>query len=250
MTVVLSGVAGDTTNVSPVPSVHADDSFDYLPIPERGNDVTVEDKTYSDWWMPEEELTADEYLDEIRPRGDGSLSVTGEELGDWPLHHDPNFEALTYGERRPAYVNQLKKLTEGDGVLFYTGLRQKDTDCLHRYAIGYFVVETVAHIAEMEGEKARSCIRNRPENAHTKRFEATGELDDSLIVVDGSEGGVFERAHRISTRAENGHYYMSDNLTDSLGVGGKTPYLGGVKQAHSIDVSVEKTLKSLRGQGD
>jgi len=132
--------------------------------------------------------------------------------------------------------------------LFYTGLRERDTDCLHRYVIGYFAVEAVAHISEMRDKKAHSKLRERPENAHAKRFEATGELDENLIVVDGYEGGVFERPYRISTRAENGHYYMCDELADSLGVDDETLYLGGVKQAHSIDVTLEKALKELRGE--
>jgi len=243
MTVVLSGVAGDTTNVSPVPRLHDGSSFDYLPIPERDRDATTEKTTYSDWYMPEEGTTADEYLEEIRPRGDGSLRISGDEIGDWPLHHDPNFDALTYGERRPAYVNRLRELDEGDGVVFYTGLR---TDAgLHRYLVGYFVVNEAVYVGGMEDEEAREVLRRHPRNAHTKRFEATGEVDEDLVIVDGKDGAVFEEAHRISRRSDNGHYYLYDHLSEELEPLSKEPYLGGVKQAHTFDVSVGEFLDEV-----
>lgn len=44
MTVALLGIGADSTNVSPVPPIYPDNSFEYLPIPE--SDSTVESKTY------------------------------------------------------------------------------------------------------------------------------------------------------------------------------------------------------------
>jgi len=243
MTVVLSGVAGDTTNVSPVPHLHEDGSFDYLPIPERGRDVTTEGTTYADWYMPEEGATADRYLEEIRPRGDGSLRVGDGELGDWPLHHDPNFDALTYGERRPAYVNRLRELGEGDAVFFYTGLRSDAG--LHRYLVGYVVVDNVSYVGGMDEDDAREALRRHPENAHSKRFEATGEVDENLVVVTGSDGELFGEAHRISRRSDNGHYYLREGLAEELGPRADEPYLGGVKQAHTFGVSTGEFLDAV-----
>ncbi|MFW5929814.1 MAG: hypothetical protein ACOCT0_05280, partial [Halobacteriota archaeon] len=132
MTVVLSGVAADTTNVRPTPAVDEEGGFDYVPIPERSRDATVETESYGSWEV--RDGVAADHVDVVRPRGDGSLVVRGDEVRGWPLHHDPNFEALTYGERRPAYTALLRELDPGDAVVFYTGLRSGGRR--HRYVIG------------------------------------------------------------------------------------------------------------------
>ena len=46
MTVVLVGVAADTTNVEPVPTVDEVGRFDYVPIPEAYAERTTETRTY------------------------------------------------------------------------------------------------------------------------------------------------------------------------------------------------------------
>jgi len=243
--IVLSGVAADTTNAEPTPCLYDDGGFDYIPIPEAARNDTAETKTYAD--VPTRNGTADRYLDRIYPGG-GDHAVEGDALADFPVHHDPNFEALTYGERRPAYVGRLRRLEEGDAVAFYTGLSTKDGNTRHRYVIGYFVVENVVYFENFDDEEARRRIREHPENAHTKRFEATGEVDDNLVVVEGKGGGLFDEAFRISQRTPSGHYYLRDALQDTLdpepsGRDDRNAYLGGVKQAHVLRVDIDPLLK-------
>jgi len=166
------------------------------------------------------------------------------------LHHDPNFDALTYGERRPAYVERLRRLDEGDGVGFYTGLNDGGT--MHRYLIGYFLVDEVAYFDAMDDDEARRRIREHPDNAHTKRFEATGRVDDSLVIVEGREGGLFGTAFRLSKRTPSGHYYLRDELQDAFspepsGRDDRNAYLGGIKQAHVLNVGVDEFLGLARG---
>lgn len=251
--IVLSGIAADTTNASPTPRLYAEGDgnrgggFDYIPIPETARDATAETRTYAD--VPTHDGTAAEYLDRIYPGG-GDEAVEGEALADWPLHHDPNFEALTYGECRPAYVERLRRLEEGDAVAFYTGLVDGSSDAPHRYVIGYFVVDNVVYFGALGDETARRRIREHPENAHTKRFEATGELDDNLVVVEGKEGGLFDTAFRISQRTQSGHYYLRDSLQDTLdpepsGRKERNAYLGGVKQAHVLRVDTDSFLETV-----
>lgn len=241
MTVVLSGVAADTTNTSPVPEVDADGGFDYVPIPERAREATTEETTYGDWRLLDGS-TAAEHLDEIRPQGDRSRIVDGDEVEDWPLHHDPNFEAATYGERRPAYTTRLLELEAGDLVAFYTGLRGEDA--LHRYLIGYLEVDEVHDVDGMERERAAEVLRASPENAHSKRFEATDEVDDGLVVVEGRSGELFDRAFGISQRRSNGHYYLDEELQESWRPRNtaSNAYLGGVKQAHLLEVDAAEFL--------
>jgi len=243
----LSGVAADTTNTKPTPRLYDDGGFDYVPIPETSRDATVETRTYTD--VPTRGGTADEYLDRIYPGG-GERALEGDALADFPLHHDPNFEALTYGERRPAYVKRLRKLEEGDAVAFYTGLSNVSEDALHRYVIGYLVVDNVVYFDTFDDSEARERIREHPENAHTKRFEATGEVDDNLVIVEGREGGLLGEAFRISKRVPSGHYYLSDDLQEAFdpepsGRDDRNAYLGGIKQAHLLRVGVEDFLGTV-----
>ncbi|MCX2818984.1 hypothetical protein EGH25_06420 [Haladaptatus sp. F3-133] len=243
--IVLSGVAADTTNVSPVPRIYDDGGFDYVPIPEEARDATTETRTYAD--IPTREGTAAGYLDAVHPGG-GDEAVTGDGIGSFPLHHDPNFDALTYGERRPAYVNRLTRLEEGDAVVFYTGLRSDGADGLHRYAIGYIVVEDTVYFKPLDGDEARRRIRDHTENAHAKRFESTGTVDGNLVIVDGYDGGLFNRAYRLSERTASGQYYLRDGLQDALdpepsGRDDRNAYLGGVKQAHVLRVGIDGFLR-------
>ena len=245
--IVLSGVAADTTNAKPTPRLYDDGGFDYVPIPETARDATIETKTYAG--VSTRNGTADEYLDRIYPGG-GDRAVSDDELEDFPLHHDPNFEALTYGERRPAYVKRLRKLKEGDAVAFYTGLSNSSEDALHRYVIGYFVVDNVVYFDALNDPEARERIREHPENAHTKRFEATGEVDDNLVIVEGREGGLLDEAFRISQRIPSGHYYLRDDLQEAFdpepsGRDDRNAYLGGIKQAHVLRVGVEDFLDTI-----
>ncbi|MFP4188406.1 MAG: hypothetical protein ACLFR5_03245 [Halobacteriales archaeon] len=242
--IVLSGVAADTTNASPVPRLYKDGGFDYVPIPEESRNATTETRTYAD--VSVRDGTAAGYLDAVYPGG-GDDAVEGDALASFPVHHDPNFDALTYGERRPAYVERLRRLEGGDAVVFYTGLRSDDTDGLHRYAIGYLVVDEVVYFEALDDETARRRIREHPENAHAKRFAATGEVDDNLVVVDGRDGVLFDRAYRLSKRTPSGHYYLRDELQEALdpepsGRDDRNAYLGGVKQAHVLRSGIDGFL--------
>ena len=245
--IVLSGVAADTTNAEPTPRLYDDESFDYIPIPETARNATAETRTYAD--VSTRDGTADEYLECIYPGG-GDRAVSGDKLADFPLHHDPNFEALTYGERRPAYVKRLRRLEKGDAVAFYTGLRDSTGDALHRYVVGYFVVDNVVYFDALDDSEARERIREHPENAHTKRFEATGEVDDNLVIVEGKKGGLLDEAFRISKRVPSGHYYLNDDLQEAFdpepsGRDDRNAYLGGIKQAHVLRVGVDNFLGTI-----
>ena len=244
--IVLSGIAADTTNASPTPRLYEDGSFDYIPIPETARDETAETRTYADFSTRNGK--AADYLDRIYPGG-GDEAIKSDALSDFPVHHDPNFEALTYGECRPAYVKRLRRLEEGDAVAFYTGLRDKESDALHRYVIGYFVVDNVVYFEDFDDETVLRRIRDHPENAHAKRFEATGRVDENLVIVEGKDGGLLDTAFRISQRTPSGHYYLRDALQDTFdpepsGREDRNAYLGGIKQSHVLRVDTDTFLET------
>jgi len=263
MTVALLGIGADSTNSEPAPPVYPDGRFEYVPIPEKGGpDGTTETRTYGSTPLRHREGSMADYLDVIRPRPgeeDGPV-LSGEELAAWPLHVDPNFEALTYGETtsRGAYTALLRELDPGDGVAFYTGLRSGEGGYRHRYVIGYFTVTEVVDcrrlgpagtsFTELSADDQAALMGRHAENAHAKRFRATGRLanGDGLVIVDGTEpGGLLERAFPISERRRGGHYYLTDDLQRALdpapgGNPDRNAYLGGIKPAHELDVSVDR----------
>ena len=261
--IALVGIGADSTNSAPTPRGYDDGRFEYIPIPEkRGPDGTTETKTYGTATLRHREGTMAEYLETIRPRpgAEDPSAYTGDCLAKWPLHHDPNFGALTYGETtsRAAYTNLLTDLRAGDGVAFYTGLRDADAGYRHRYLIGYFTVRKVVDCRRIAYEGERVSFTDLPadeqaalmdahsENAHAKRFQATGRLTDGdgLVIVDGTPPcGLLDRAVPISEVNSGGHHYLTDDLQAVLdpapgGNPDRNAYLGGVKPAHELRISV------------
>lgn len=255
MTVVLLGIGADSTNTAPTPPLYPDGRFEYIPIPEP--EETVETRTYGNTTLRHQDATMADYLDSITPGG-GGQTYTGRQMADWPLHHDPNFEALTYGETtsRGAYTKILRELSAGDMVAFYTGLRSDDTTYRHRYIIGYFTVSAIidcqnidhdgdtVSFSELPADEQADLMDAHSANAHAKRFEASGEIaaNDGLVIVAGRDpGGLLDTARRISTHHGRGHHYLTDELQRTFdpepgGNPERNAYLGGIKKAHVLDI--------------
>jgi hypothetical protein len=270
MTVALLGIGADTTNAAPTPPVFPDGTFEYIPIPEaRGPDGTTESQTYGTTPLRHGDGTLADYLDTITPRPGDGPTLTGADLANWPLHYDPNFEALTYGETtsRPAYTAILRRLEPGDVVAFYTGLQAPDGDRRHRYVIGYFTVAEIvdcqaldsggspASFTDLSTADRESLLAEHPDNAHVKRFQATGEIHDGdgLVIVDGREpASLLDEAVRISERHDSGHYYLTDDFQDRFrpepgGNPDRNAHLGGVKTAHVLDVEPDAFRAIVEG---
>lgn len=260
MTVALLGVGADSTNASPTPPVYPDGTFEYIPIPEsQGPEGTVETRTYGNTALRHQDAPMADYLDTIVPDPNEGTRFSGEQLADWPLHHDPNFEALTYGETtsRGSYTRILRTLEPGDLVAFYTGLRTDDAAYRHRYIIGYFTVAAVVDLqrverdgrdvrfSELPADERGALMDEHSENAHAKRFHATGEIaaNDGLVIVDGTEpGGLLDEAFCISQHGGGGHHYLTDDLQEAFAPepGGnpeRNAHLGGIKTAHVLDIA-------------
>lgn len=264
MTVALLGIGADSTNASPTPPVLEDGRFEYIPIPEsQGPMGTTETLTFGSAPLRHHEGKMADYLDTITPEWGGDERLRTDDLADWPLHHDPNFDALTYGETnsRGAYTKLLLSLDSGDLVAFYTGLQSESGGARHRYVIGYFTVNEIVDCQRIEFEGERVPFSDLPrtvqerfaerhaDNAHVKRYEATGSFaaaDDGLVIVDGREpGGLLDRAFRISEQHARGHYYLTDELETAFspapgGNPDRNAYLGGIKNAHALDIDPQQ----------
>lgn len=259
-------MGADSTNSSPIPPVYSDNKFEYIPIPEsRGPEGTTEKRTFGNSKLRHQDASMADYLDYIKPTEDDSKKYTSDRLAGWPLHYDPNFEALTYGEStsRGSYTRVIRNLSEGDVVAFYTGLKGDDTKYTHRYIIGYFTVDSIIDFQGLsrDGEEIRfsdlsageqnDLIEQHKENAHAKRFEASGEIadNDGLVIIDGKKpGGLLDEAFRISQHSGGGHHYLTEELQEEFSPeqGGnpkRNAYLGGIKQAHKLDISLDRFRK-------
>jgi hypothetical protein len=229
MTVVLAGVGADTTNVGALAPLYDDGRFEYVPIPEKTRE-TSESATLGSWELRGDDGVAADLMTRITPQPvhDGAETVSGDALASWPLHRDPNFEALTYGEHRTSgYVSRLRALEPGDVVGFYAGLRRPDGDRAHRHLIGYFTVDRVDVVTpEMLRADREAILAAHPENAHAKRArDGDLYLEKPVVIVDGREpGGRFERDpirisdYYVAAGNERPQYYLRETVASAWDV--------------------------------
>ncbi|WP_254863666.1 hypothetical protein [Halovivax gelatinilyticus] len=229
MSVVCCGIGADTTNLGALGPLYDDGTFAYVPIPEK-TERTSERETLGSWSLPDGRSAAD-LATRIRPRpvADPEFVVTGETLETWPLHHDPNFRSLTYGEHRTSgYATRLGALEPGDVVGFYAGLRRPGGERAHRYLIGYMTVETVDVVTpDADPVECARILDRHPDNAHTKRARE-GRLyrdEKAVVLIDGREpGGLFcrhpIRLSEYTTKPGNQRpsYYLRSSVADRLRV--------------------------------
>lgn len=253
VTLVLCGVGADTGNVRPVPAVDADGRVEYVPIPEKGE--TAETATYGTIERRHADGVLAEGIEGVRPGSDGHWVTDEGAIRDQPVHHDPNLDALTYGEHRPGYVAKLRDLDPGDVVAFYGGFPGPESDYKHRSLFGYFTVADAPTVLDpgMSHDQKRRLLDDHPENAHTRRFEGHGDLyyhdpeftdrPRPVVVVPGREpGGLLDRAVRLSDRRRGPNYYMDEDVAATLHPASRTDHgthLGGFKPAVRCDLSGE-----------
>ncbi|WP_439025622.1 hypothetical protein [Haloarchaeobius sp. DT45] len=237
MTVVCCGIGADTTNVSlrdsRVPTIDEAGRFEYVPIPEKSRE-TSEESTYGKIPLRTGDGTLADLLASLTPDPDGAgdTITDSDAIAAYPPHHDPNFDALTYGEHRPGYTGRLAALDadDEDAVAFYAGL-EDDDGRLHRYIVGWFpVVRTTVVEADDDPDIKREKLARHPDNAHTKR--AIDGLpfrnDRRVVLLDGDTesdlgGGLLDRAGpKMSTFAafdgERRGYFLDDEFVREFAV--------------------------------
>lgn len=260
MTVVLAGIGADTTNLGALGPLYADGRFEYVPIPEKTRETT-ESKTLGSWAFRYDDRTAADLATRIRPRPvrEKHHVVTGEAVAEWPVHRDPNFEALTYGEHRTTgYLGRLRALEPGDVVGFYAGLRGPD-DRAHRYLIGYMTVAEVTVVTpDMDDETRRRLLARHPDNAHTKRAQDGRPYlaEKSLVIVDGCRpGGLFERhpirlsEYTVKPGNTRAGYYLRESIAAAWNVveGGRNM---AYKPAYRCNIRARDFVSAVGRPGD
>ena len=193
--------------------VNADGRFVYVPIPER----TTE-------FHPGLARHYREVLSPLRAFGRGvhadyrHHTKLPRTLHRRPMHLDPDFCHLTYGDVGHRRGKTLSTMTGGDLVVFYAGLRPTHA-CEHRliYAlVGLYVVDEVVTAESVP-------MPRRHENAHTRKL-VHGPTD---IVVRARRGvsGRFDRAVPIGHYRENAYRVRPDVLNAWGGLTVKNGYI-------------------------
>ncbi|WP_411967521.1 hypothetical protein [Haloferax sp. YSSS75] len=253
MTVVLVGVGADTEHLRPALRLTNGGHFDYIPIPESY--PSTEEATYGNWELQHNGGYASDVVEAISPKGKDSQWIKdSSSIATHPVHHDPNFEAMTFGDRRGQGgkgATLAKHLDSGDGediLGFYTGMKEDSDDPnLNRFLYGYMAVEEVHDLSKLDGEEYYDAIRRFPENAHAKRLAAAGTpKHDDLVIVEGrAPAAKLDSPIKISERIDKRPWYqVSEQFADEFNVKGGQKGIGR-KFPLVLDLGVESFIHKV-----
>lgn len=160
-----------------------DGSFEFVCIPDKGKVSVHKYGTY----LGRRGIPHSEYFPESRR----------EKMSETHIHLDPEFETLTYGDPTPPKAS-LRKLDEGDYLIFYCGLRkrwQKESSP-GLYLVAYFEVE-MAGLATAFSKK--TLMEEFGNNFHVRYPSVLKKQLDRLVLVKGGPGSrLLRRAKKIS----------------------------------------------------
>jgi hypothetical protein len=185
--------------------VDSDRRFVYVPIPERRGTTFHPglERRYGEV-LPALHRFCEEHSCDLC----GDLSFP-KGLLEHPMHLDPDFECLTYGDQGSRRGAGMVNMGEGDVLVFYGGLRPVHR-CEHKliYALmGIYVVQEVVPITSVPAQRWY-------ENAHVRKAKRA-ETD---IVVRAKPGvsGRFDRCIPIG-EWRGGAYRVQQKILDRWG---------------------------------
>jgi hypothetical protein len=91
-------------------------------------------------------------------------------LAGQSMHLDPDFDHLTYGDQGQRAKQILTKLTDGDLLVFYAGMRDVNGGGLVYALIGLYVIEAILPVNDVPKS-------HWDRNAHTRRHFEPGASD-------------------------------------------------------------------------
>jgi hypothetical protein len=171
-----------------------DGTFEYIPIPD---DHVVDDRTYGNTKGRHSGSHIGYHSDNCGSLIDYFPLSRQSKMMNQSIHFDPEFETYTYGDpTRPK--SSLKKLEEGDMLIFFCGLEGLDFECEPAiYLMGYFEVLTAGIAANFEPDVIDNLFTKNFHVMHRDRFN---EQKDRLVLVKGSnESRLLKKAVLIST---------------------------------------------------
>jgi hypothetical protein len=177
----------------------SDGTFEYVPIPEKGQLIPGRGVSYRD----------------LPGRFGGTLEAYARKAGF--AHHDPEFATFTYGEPNEPKRGQLLQMRRGDYLVFYAGLQGDGLGRGTCFVIGYFVVAGV-HTPPAGKVWPPVSLQRLHDNAHFRRANA----EPSLVVVEGDPGEsrFFRKALPLSDDSRNRN--VLPEVADKIGYVGAT----------------------------
>ena len=186
MQVVLLRVGIDTGSGGILGPLFENGAFEFIPIPDQFGGVGVDKRTYGNSLGRGGKRLADYFPESRRER-----------VFDQPLHFDPEFATFTYGDPTPPKAS-LRRLCEGDLLVFYAGLRGWDFTCSPAlYIIGYFEVACAGLASSFSASELKRLFKK---NFHVMHREVFERQKDCLVLVKGNAGSkLLKIAFKISS---------------------------------------------------
>ena len=191
MRVVLLRVGIDSGSGGIHGPLFKDGTFEFVPICDKRNRFDVNRETYGNTrGAIHGKLLADYFPSRRRDKA-----------RDMCVHYDPEFETYTYGDPTVPKAG-LRKLSDGDLLVFYAGLEGWD---FHRdpalYIIGYFEVERAVSAREHTLEELQAEFGK---NFHVRHRPVFNDQKNRLVLIKGGSGSrLLEKAERISAQERN-----------------------------------------------
>jgi hypothetical protein len=186
--------------------------FVYIPIPEAQKPLNHLVHSYDEMVPALTSFSRELHLD------DGVTRALPCNLPRGPMHLDPDFEHLTYGDNGASRGAKLKRFNDGDLLVFYAGLRPiSDNRKRLMYAlVGLFVAEEVVEAIRVPKQRWH-------ENAHTRKRKI-GKPD---IIVRAKKGksGRLERALPIGEWRDGAYRVTNKLLADWGGLDVKNGFI-------------------------
>ncbi len=128
------------------------------------------------------------------------------DLLDKNMHLDPDFSHLTYGDSKER-AKQIGRLSEGDKLIFYAGLKNVNREDKLVYAI-------IGMLTIKKKQNAKDIPRAEwDSNAHTRRLQKN---DDIVLTGEPDESGRFRKCISIG-EFRNRAYRVTRDLLDKWG---------------------------------
>lgn len=182
MNVVLLRIGIDTGSGGIHGPLLADGTFEYVPIPDGHS---VDERTYGNTDGRHGRKLIDYFPAGRRGRMDGQS-----------MHVDPEFESFTYGDPTSPKAG-LRRLQQGDLLVFYCGLQGWDFACEPAlYLMGFFEVERAGRAMEFTKSELRRAFSR---NFHVRHRSVYNRQEESLVLVKGNAASrLLERPVQIS----------------------------------------------------
>lgn len=126
-----------------------------------------------------------------------------------PMHLDPDYEHLTYGDLGDVRGRDLRRFTADDLIVFYSAFKSiRGDDELVYAVVGVYVVDEVVFAPSVEDAR-------RGENAHTRK--ATVAPRDIVVRARPGVSGRCERCIPIGEKRGTSNYYLRPEVEAAWG---------------------------------